>query len=449
MTPPERRDAALSHHGHSIPWIAMTIAAALLLSSALAACRVAPARSAGVRPLPEPVVRTDRPDGPTIRVRILRETEIVRVDAPGRIGAFAGRSPEIAWAGEGPMTIRRTRGGYLIEPDGASVPADHLRLVAVRDPFTVGEGEGAWTLDGTLELVARPEISDGVFDLVESIPIERYLPGVLAKELYFGFHPTAYEAQAIAARTYALHERSRRMRTGDHFDVESTTMDQAYAGADSHPRAADAARKTAGRVLTWNGGLLRTYYSSTCGDRPASARDTWPTTRGFEYNLAEPIQATPRRCACEASPRHRWSVTRPAASAARRLARWGELNGHPIRRLEGLSSIDVAGRNAAGRPNRYRVTGADGGIHELTGEQLRLALNTNRAGLPKITMKDRALSGDVDVTVAGGRVVIEGRGFGHGVGMCQFGAEGLARQGFPAEEILRRYYPGAGLERAY
>jgi stage II sporulation protein D len=132
-----------------------------------------------------------------------------------------------------------------------------------------------------------------------------------------------------------------------------------------------------------------------------------------------------------------------------RIARWGELNGHPIRRIDGLRAIDVAGRNAAGRPNRYRVTDSKNQRYELSAEQLRLALNTNRSGLPTITMKERALSGDLDVTVAGGRVVLKGRGFGHGVGMCQFGAEGYAKQGFPAEEILRRYYPGSTLERAY
>jgi stage II sporulation protein D len=434
--------------GHRVPWVAMTLALAALLTSLLAACRVAPVDGRAVA-VPEPPRFTARADGPDIRVRIEREIESARLDAPGLIIAFAGPSAEPAWTGQGPLTVRRTGGGYLIEPQNAVVPAPRLRLLTASGPFTAGTGEDAWTLDGALELVARPDVSDGVFDLIESLPIERYLPGVLAKELYYDFRPETYRAQAIAARTYALHERERRMSVGSHFDVESTTMDQAYAGADSHPRAAAAAADTAGRVLTWRGGILRTYYSSTCGDRPASARDTWPTTRGFEFNLAEPIQASPRPCACTISPRHRWTLERPAAGVAKRFARWGAENGHPIRALEGLRSINVQSRNAAGRPSAFRVADARGRRYELSAEHLRLAFNTGATGVPGITRETRVLSGDLRVQVRGGAVRIEGRGFGHGVGMCQFGAEGLARQGVGHEAILARYYPGATLERAY
>ena len=433
---------------HRVPWIAMTLALAALLASALAACRVAPAEGRAVAAPERPIV-SPRAEGPDIRVRIEQEIEIARIDAPGLIVAYAGPSADPAWSGDGPVSVRRTRGGFLIEPGGTLVPTNRLGLISSSGPFTAGEGEGAWTLDGALELVARPEISDGVFDLIESLPMERYLPGVLARELYFGFQPETYRAQAIAARSYALHERERRMSLGSHFDVESTTMDQAYAGADSHPRAAQAAADTAGRILTWRGGVLRTYYSSTCGDRPASARDTWPTTAGFEYNLADPIQASPRACACSISPRHRWTLERPGAAVAKRLARWGAENGHAVRALEGLRSIDVSSRNDAGRPSAYRVLDARGRRYELSAEQLRLALNAAAPGLPAITFKTRALSGDVRAVIDGDTVRLEGRGFGHGVGMCQFGAEGLARQGALHGAILERYYPGATLERAY
>jgi len=439
--------AALDRAPRAVPWIAMAIAGALVIVSALAACRVNPSRPPAVAAFPTP--RAAPSDGPDIRVRLSKGTESVRIDAASRLACFDALDPAVRWSGPGPITVTRERGRYRLEPAGATLRSDRLRIVTGPDGAIVGSGADVVTLTGTLELIADPAAGDSRFDLIEALPIERYLPGVLAKELYHDFHPVAYEAQAIAARTYALHERQRRLVIGSHFDVEASTMDQAYACASDHPRAAESVRKTSGVVLTWQGELLRTYYSSTCGDRPASARDTWPTTRGYEYNTAAPIQAHPRPCACTTSPRHRWSIERPLRETAARLAAWGRGAGRPIKALASLRDITPVDRNAAGRPNQFRVTDARGGRYLLSAEDLRVALNTRAIGAGDITRDTRVPSGDLEAVVSSGRVVLRGRGFGHGVGMCQFGANGLAKQGFTAEQILNRYYPGARLERAY
>lgn len=433
-----------------VPWLAMVLATALLVAAgSLAACRVGPARTTS---FPEPASRSITPDGPAIRVRILRETTAALVGSTSALAFYDAEEPDARWTGEGPVRVTHSPSGFVLSaPSGAGavIRSERLRITSARGGFTVGEGADQWVLDGSLELGPRSDVSGEAFDLVESIAMERYLPGVLAKELYRDFHPTAYEAQAIAARTYALHERERRLRIGSTFDVEASTMDQAYAGASSHPRAAEAVARTSGLVLTWDGQLLRTYYSSTCGDRPASARDTWPTTTGFEFNLAEPIQARPRACACGVSPRHRWSLTRSTAEVSARLRAWGGQAGHAVKQGREIRSIDVAERNAAGRPMRYRLTDESDTRYVLSAEELRVGLNTPAAGFPEITGATRVSSGDLVATRRGALFEIEGRGFGHGVGMCQFGANGLGKQGLSASMILAKYYPGARLERAY
>lgn len=429
------------------PWIAMLIAGVLLVSSFLAACRLTPERPA-VRASHERSVER-LASGPEIRVRMRRDVENAVIDAPGRLSLYAKGDHLPAWVGPGPLRLTRTASGFRASTLSDPIASPAVRVIAEGGVLTLGTGAEKVSLEGEVELIERSASGSSAFDVIESLPIERYLPGVLAKELYHQFAPEAYRAQAVAARSYALHERSRRTRLGSHFDVESTTMDQAYAGAATHPRAAEAVRATSGQILTWNGQTLRAYYSSTCGDRPASARDTWPITAGFEFNTADPIQARPRPCACAKSPRHRWTLERSASDASDRLRAWGANAGHAVRKMSALRSIDPAGRNAAGRPNQYRVSDVKGQRYTLSAEELRVALNTPAKGRDAITGATRVLSGDLHPALEGDTLRLRGRGFGHGVGLCQFGADGLARQGLGHTEILARYYPGARIERAY
>ena len=429
-----------------VPWVVMSLALALLLSGSLAACRVGSSHRAAPRPVDaEPVRSTHEP---LLRVRMLRSTGKLELRAPGTIAATPEGERGPSWMGQGPLTITLGDSGFVMGSASATIETRRLRLSTGRRGFEIGPKDSGTVLLGELELIARSE-SPGRFDVIESVPIERYLPGVLAKELYPNFHEQAYEAQAIAARTYAMHERERRMRIGSAFDVESSTKDQAYGGATAHPRALEAVKNTRGQVLTWEGDLLRAYYSSTCGDRAASAGDTWPVGAGFEFNSAGPIQSHDRVCACSDSPRHRWSVSRGAYDVTQRMRAWGQRAGHSIRGMSRVRSVDVLKRNEMGRPSRYRVRDDRGKAYELSAEQLRVSFNVERRDGKKITSKERVLSGDIRVDVRGDTVHVTGRGFGHGVGLCQFGAHGLAKQGLGARSILRRYYPGAKVERAY
>src|SRR5690606_22258115 len=127
-------------------------------------------------------------------------------------------------------------------------------------------------------------------EVINLVPLETYVAGVISKELYSTWPLETYCAQAVTARSYALHERARAARDGRAYDLENTTADQVYGGANMLLVAEQAAEITRGQVLKRRGVILRAYYSSTCGGRPGSAADTWPTGPGYEFNLVDAIQ---------------------------------------------------------------------------------------------------------------------------------------------------------------
>jgi len=385
--------------------------------------------------------------GPSdIRIRLAHNLRAALFEPQGEVRLFAAgavaapltlRQPfRVVRASRRSIVVQRSDGGELARFSAAQP----LVVEAAQDssPASVRFGQRV-----AQRLVVRASRGDAAgLDVVEIAPLERYLAQVVTAELYPDWAPAAYEAQAIAARSYALHERWRRRRLGSHFDVEADTRDQAYA-TQARPRAVEAVEKTRNTVLLHDGAVLRAYYASACGGRPASAADTWPTGPGFAFNLAPPLQAQPRSSFCQASPRFRWTVVRDRGALVQRLRAWAAANGSALRSIRSLSAVQVQNRNAAGRPSRYRLVDASGAWWTLSAESLRLAMNYTGDGAPPLDRKDRVHSGDVEIAVDQDVVRINGRGFGHGVGMCQFGAQALARQGRTAEEILQFFYPGA------
>lgn len=302
---------------------------------------------------------------------------------------------------------------------------------------------------GVIRLGTRSDVSPRAFDVLEYVAMEEYLKGVVAAEMLANWPLAAYQAQAVAARSYAVHERARARASGERFDVEASVRDQAYAGGVYPPLVSRAVESTRGVILTWAAQPLRAYYSSTCGGRPAAARDTWPTGPGFDYNLVGPVQGQPREHACQGATYYKWTVVRNRSELHQRLRAFGRANGSAFKNITGLDSIRSAGVGLSGRPNRFLIMQPGGQTYTITGEELRRAANQDVPGVPKITSATRVHSSDADVQVVGDTVTFTGRGFGHGVGMCQWCAKGFADQGEPWAMIAQRFYPGARLERVY
>lgn len=402
---------------------------------------------------------------PDIRIRLLADANAATISSDERLVFAAGVGGGVANTLSAPVQAVR-RGGQWVLTDGAGritrLPGGAEAVLSATPEGAAANNPGGppssarpnfmlvngRRYPGALRLVAKSAGGDR-FDVLEEVALETYLQGVVAAEMFKNWPIDAYRVQAVAARSYALHERARARGRGERFDVESSVQDQAYDGSARNPPAAQAVADTRGVILTWAGEPLRAYYSSTCGGRPGSARDTWPVSPGFEYNTLGPLQAQAREHACHGATYYRWSVARTRSELAQRFRAWGAANGHPLRSFTVLAGIAVEARNPAGRPSRFRVTQRGGGEYVLSGEELRRACNQPVDRLPAITPATRVHSSDAEVVLNGETVVIEGQGFGHGVGMCQWCAKGFADRREPWDRTIMRFYPGARLERAY
>lgn len=385
-------------------------------------------------------------DGPGLRIRIARSVREIEIDSGGALSITPG-SGASAVQQDGAVIVARTESGFTIRS------AEGGSMLTLRGPLLFESKSGSnLKIAGAAHLGAielRAATVRGAFDAIELVGIESYLPGVVAAELYPGWSPTAFEVQAVTARSYALHERARQRGLGSPFDLENTTIDQAYAGANSSPKAREAVRRTRGLVLKHQGAPLRAYYSSACGGRASSASDTWPTSAEFSFNLAPPLQSRERPFACGFSHHFNWTVERSAAALAKRVASAGGATGNPIKALRSIESISAVEWNEAGRPSVFEVRQSESEAWRVQADTLRHWCNASVKGMPDVPRESQLRSGDIDALVTGDSVQITGRGFGHGVGMCQFGAEGFARRGWSRDRILRLYYPGIEISEAY
>ncbi|MBL9147716.1 MAG: SpoIID/LytB domain-containing protein [Phycisphaerae bacterium] len=401
------------------------------------------------RPLPpqaEPTIRvrvaTLRP--PTRRLRVEGDGPRVYIqDANGQPKAVAT-----------PATIEATLDGWLVieaagTPRAGTYEFASGALVMKPVPGSKGirfqsdvTGSTSWPFE--IRLTHRTDEAIGAIDIVGHVQMEAYLPGVLAKELYQNWSREAFLAQAVAARSYALCEMAQNATR--HFDVVAGEASQAWVGATTHRTSLEAVQRTSGMVLTWDSRVVPAYYSSCCGGRPANAVDA---IAPGPFNAIPPltVSASSVRDCCRAAPTWRWRMSLPTGETAKRIAAWARTERPAMAKIDGVRSIDVAAVNAAGRPTSFRIVDAKNQTFEIPSERLRWAFNSDNPGLPVV--RSRVRSGDFTAQVSAVSIALEGRGFGHGVGLCQYGAEGLAKDGATWREILRRFYPSADVVSTY
>ncbi len=304
-----------------------------------------------------------------------------------------------------------------------------------------------WTLDGDRyagSLVVRKEGSTGL-TLVEEVGLERYLEGVVPWEIGRpeGEAFTAVQAQAIAARTYAYAHLGHWEAEG--FDLRADVGDQVYRGRSGSSEITDrAVRTTAGRVLAFEGRLIRAYYSSTCGGYSSDLVDVWQK-EGAPY-LVGGLDRWRGRTACAASPHFRWTESWSARELGEILRQeLPQLVGQSLdpREIGVLEGLEVLDRDRSGRVQRLGIL-TDRGHFEVWGDRIRWALRPARGRFSIL----RSTLFDIIEHRRDGKLVgveLHGGGFGHGVGLCQTGALQRARWGQSAEEILAHYYRGASV----
>ncbi len=252
------------------------------------------------------------------------------------------------------------------------------------------------------------------FHLVEHAPLETYLYGVLPYEMSYTWPLEALKAQAVAARTYTL--KSLENVKNKNFDLYSDVRSQMYKGGgkqyDSVRKAVD---ETRGQVLTHEGKLFYTYYHANCGGGTDDVRSWNPGATSIK-----PLSGA--SCKYDAhSKSHSWQMNVSHAKVLA-YAKTAGLTGT-------LKSIKIARKTDTGRATNLTIRTSKGSKTVACGK-FRLATGIRSCKISKVSVRKND-------------VHFEGKGYGHGVGMCQDGANGMAKGGKDYRKILKNYYPGA------
>ncbi len=347
----------------------------------------------------------------------------------------------------------------FVHADFATLPGGQFEVVSKRPALQVTQqgalmfearekGELSYAVDGKTHRVPGRLVvvmgMDGKLTLVNEISIEAYLEGILPSEMFPSAPAEALKAQAVAARGQVLAKMGQRHNT-EPFHLCSKVHCQVYDGLEKvDPRTTQAVRQTAGQVLFDQKGFpVDTVYSSSCGGHGEHNEHVWggkpnenlrgrpdgpPRGRSFEKFLSHPPKSF-----CGMMPRgahaFRWKVTKTPEELQKSLATVG-FSGK-------LREIRVKNRGVSGRILEVELVGSPANLLVKGELVIRRALGNLRSSAFVVNRnKD-------------GSFTFTGAGFGHGVGMCQWGAMGRAQAGQNVQQILNHYYPGSQLFKLY
>jgi stage II sporulation protein D len=341
----------------------------------------------------------------TIRVAILEQARVVELKgADLEVTGFAGCCVKLAARTDAVRAVPASAG---IEADGRQ--ATSFRVRSERPIRINGQEYG-----DTLELIRN---GDGIA-VVNELPLEDYVAGVLRAEMGDRWPVEALRAQAIVARTYAAYQRM--ISAGKAYHIVASVAHQMFAGRPPRTSPAWAAvSDTAGQVLRWEGELFPAFYHAESGGFTEDPRTV------FAARNMPALKAV--RCEFSAgSPHFYWNLDLRLSDLTEVMRK----NDVPV---GAVTAIDVDERTASLRATVVTVRGTRGSAR-LRGNDFRRMVGYE------------ALRSTLFAVVIDGEVArFSGRGYGHGVGMCQWGAKGMAEQGYSAKQILEYFYPGTVL----
>ncbi|KWU59149.1 Ig-like domain-containing protein [Priestia megaterium] len=298
---------------------------------------------------------------------------------------------------------------------------------------------------------------------INTLPIEDYLKGVVGKELYWSFKTDTFKAQAVAARTYVLSLKKS--------VINDTTNFQVYGGDFWDERIGKAVDDTFGQVLTYKGSIINSVYSSSNGGIIQSNTNVWGTpvntysqVKDDPYDPQKIWTKTVRKKQIDLSgkdlkkPEEWWSKTKETDTEmtnrikAKMVA--GDLKGKDIK-ITSISKINFYASDSA-----KRVTKGDISVKYIVKnefdkngsiEEKQWDLNGSSAGTINYLITEGGIGSKyvIDISDDGTSIIIKGKGFGHGIGMSQFGADAMATEDKSYQEILAFYYPTTLLTNSY
>ncbi len=318
-----------------------------------------------------------------------------RYDLVFRQGESGGLLVNGEWLGKRRVTI--------IPKDGGDEPP---RLLVAGSPYR-----------GSL-LVRSTEA--GSLQFINRIATEDYLRGVLPRETFASWPADALRAQAVVSRSYALARYAEEPKAIYHLHADISS--QVYGGYFSEdPRTDAAIKETGGEVLAADGRIITTFFHSTCGGHTAAIDDVWldAERRPFFSGVECPW--------CVDSTNHDWTLTVGYDDVYRALATGGYLTAPFI-------GLQPKTNSRTGRVRSVVFITEGGGSVEVSGNELRRLLGYSELKSTRFSF-----------TASGDNLIFTGEGYGHGVGLCQWGSRGMAAADYGYKEILNYYYPGAGI----
>ena len=337
----------------------------------------------------------------TIRVALIQNAESVALSASS---GLIVKAPNDDVDANGRITVAAGPSGLVV--DGQRLRSDRIEVRGRNGEVTVN----GITVAGRVTVKRQ----NGKLIAINEVGLEDYVKGVVPSEMNPSWSFEALKAQALASRTYALYKI--RQNGKKDFDVTATTKDQVYkgrAGADGPAgRAVDETRE---QVLVFQNEPIQAVFFSTAAGPTEDAMNVWSLDLPYLKGVECPFDMN--------SPYFQWRTDVWLPLLEQRLRE----EGFPVGVIASLSPAEYT---KAGRVSTVRILHSDGELR-VKGEDLRRVV-----GYPVL------LSTQFDFEVAGFQIQFTGRGAGHGVGMCQWGAKELAEKGYSAEAIVRYYYPG-------
>ena len=351
----------------------------------------------------------EKGQGRIMRVAIIDDKEKISLSLKGRYKIYAIDTDRVIM--EGPYLDAR----LLPTKEGIKVGDKDIKLYGIKikvlhDANIYIDGR---RFRGEVGIIRK---EDGRIMVINRIDLEEYLYGVLYHEVSHRWPMEALKAQAIAARTFALNQAAQNKLQP--YDLRCDIYSQVYGGRSSEKwsttRAVDLTRD---KVLTYNGKIFSAYYHATCAGRTEDAVNLW------NVDLA-PLKGV--QCDfCKESPHYKWRKEIPLERLEEKLRTSGYKTGKVI-------SVNILSKNRSGRAEKIEIKDDAGVSVILTAKDFRQMMGPNEVRSTRF-----------DASIRWGRIILDGFGWGHGVGMCQWGAFGMSRRGKTAEEILKYYYPGA------
>ncbi len=382
---------------------------------------------------------------PAVTVKLLETKNIITVRSNGSF--VTGCSPlegePSGWYASIEMLVRLSDDGLTLSQKTQGELETNLQKIS----FSCAEEGSYLYLDG------RPY--RGALEITRSkdhrwllalnvVHVEDYIKGVVAAEMgkLSPQELEALKAQAVAARTYALSRRGQYADKG--FDLDASVTDQAYEGVKAEdPLANLAVELTSGEVLTYNGELICAYYHANSGGKTEYIESVWDKPKQ-DYLIPVDDQEF-----CSWPENYTWVESWTKETLERNLKKFLTPS-MPVSKGESVSLVNlrITKRSVSGRVEVLDVV-TDWGTYPICGDRIRWALKrrSNHNSILPSTWFNLEMERKSDGSIQ--RVIARGRGKGHGVGMCQTGAIGMARKALSYRDILLHYYSGAKIEKCY